>query len=111
MVRIHVQVPIQQTIVYSKYIMVTISLDYDNTYTAAPEMWLDFIKNAPPHVKIYCVTMRWEGEADSMDPRLKAAVPVIFTARQAKRPYCEAQGIKIDIWIDDMPDWIIGDSF
>lgn len=91
--------------------MITISLDYDATYTVAPDMWLAFIKNAPPNVKIYCITMRWEGEADSMDPRLLALVPVIFTARQAKRKYAESQGIHINIWIDDMPEWITGDSF
>lgn len=87
--------------------MITVSLDYDGTFTLAPDMWINFIKNAPPHVKIYCITMRWEGEADSMDPRLKDLVPIIFTARQAKREYAKAQGIDVDIWIDDCPEFIL----
>lgn len=97
--------------VYNKYIMIIISLDYDSTYTLAPDMWLAFIKNAPPNVKIYCITMRSSYERDSMDPRLLQAVGVIFTDRKAKRKFTEDMGLHVHIWIDDMPDWIVGDSY
>ncbi len=86
--------------------MITISLDYDNTFTLMPDYWLQFIKNAPPHIKIYCITMRHESEGDSMDPRLKDLVSIIFTARQAKREHAKAQGIEVDIWIDDCPEFV-----
>lgn len=92
--------------------MIVISLDYDKTYTLLPDMWLDFVKNAPPKVKIYCITMRYPEEGDSMDSRLTALVPVIFTSRQAKRKYVEInEGLHVDIWIDDEPNWILTDSF
>lgn len=91
--------------------MITISLDYDSTFTLCPDMWLQFIRNAPPHVKIYCITMRHEAEGESMDPRLTSLLPVIFTSRRAKRKFVEEQGVHIDIWIDDMPEWIFEDSF
>lgn len=89
--------------------MIIISLDYDKTYSLAPEFWLNVIKTAPHNFKFYCVTMRWEGEAESMDPRLKDLIEIIFTARQAKRPFCDKLGISIDIWIDDAPEAITTD--
>jgi hypothetical protein len=85
--------------------MAKISLDYDATFTADPELWLEFIKTAKTRGhEIYCVTARFDWEADSMDARLKEAVRVIFCDRQAKRTSAEKAGIKIDIWIDDVPE-------
>lgn len=89
-----------------------IALDYDGTYTADPELWLAFIKTAQSRGhKVYCVTMRWEGEVGSMDPRLLQAVDQLFlTARAAKKPYMDSLGIRVDIWIDDMPQWLLNDA-
>ncbi len=90
---------------------ITIAIDYDGTYTADPLLWLDFIQKAlDKGHKVVCVTMRWEGESDSMDPRLKNLVPVVFTARQAKHPYVKKQGIDVHIWIDDCPHFVYEDS-
>lgn len=91
--------------------MIIISLDYDATFTIVPDMWLAFIKNAPAHVKIYCVTMRYPEEGHDIDPRLTDLVEVIFTSRQAKRKYMENLGIHVNIWIDDMPDFVVSNSF
>jgi hypothetical protein len=90
--------------------MITISLDYDGTYTLMPDYWLKFIREAPTNVKIYCITMRHESERNSMDPRLLDLVDVIFTGRKTKRRFVESLGIHVHIWIDDMPDFIVTDS-
>lgn len=89
--------------------MKTFSLDYDGTYTADPELWLDFIKLAHERGhKVVCVTMRHlhETEDGSFDPRLKGLVTVFPTGREAKKPHMRKKGQQIDIWIDDVPEWI-----
>ena len=84
-----------------------LSLDYDDTYTEDPEFWLDFISRCKLRGhKIYCVTMRDDTTAQLIDPRLHQSVTIFATCGQAKKAYCEARGIRIDIWIDDHPEWI-----
>lgn len=91
--------------------MAIIAIDYDGTYTADPDLWLELIKRAKErgHI-VYCITMRWEGERDSMDKRLLDEVEVIFTARLAKIAYARKMGIKPDIWVEDNPDWLFADA-
>lgn len=85
----------------------TIALDYDDTYSADPAMWDKFIKTAQAHGhKVVCVTMR----KATLTERLDMEIPVIYTARKAKVGHCEREGIKIDIWIDDAPHWLLGDA-
>jgi len=87
-----------------------IALDYDDTYTKDPEFWLEFIKNAQARGHIVRVaTMRcyWE---DDMDPRLLALIPVDFCCGKAKKITLAQRGLHPDIWIDDRPDWIVGDE-
>jgi len=76
--------------------MAVISLDYDRTYTADPELWDAFIALAQSrgHTLI-CITMRTNPFAFS--------IPVYCTAGIAKVPWAEQHGIKVDIWIDDQP--------
>ena len=95
-----------------------IALDFDNTYTEDTELWDIFIKSAQKrgHV-VYCVTMRAGIFAD-MDRLIDligrdrviicgkdkyGAEPVKF-----KREVCMDRNIKIDVWIDDMPEMISG---
>lgn len=83
------------------------SLDYDDTYTKDPDMWLEFIKllRSRGH-DVLVVTMRSELDND-MDPRLLETARVIFTNGHQKLPCLQNQGIDIDIWIDDRPDYIV----
>lgn len=93
--------------------MTTFSLDYDGTFTADPELWLEFVKRAHERGhKVVVVTMRHlhETEDNSFDPRLKALVTVFPTGRKAKKAHMRKQGVHIDIWIDDNPDWLYEDS-
>lgn len=78
-----------------------IALDYDNTYTADPGLWGDFIYSAKSRghtVKI--VTMRHPSE-----PVPDMRIDVVYTSRMAK-----SKVVSADIWIDDSPHWIYQDA-
>ena len=87
-----------------------ISLDYDETYSADPLTWRRVVRtlmDAGHNVRV--VTMRHQHEISTICPLLRSMVEVIPTGRKAKRPFCEALGIQIDIWIDDSPHWVDND--
>lgn len=86
---------------------VVFALDYDGTYTAAPELWDRFIEDAHRRgYTVVCVTMRKPEE------RLDVDLPceVIYTSRRAKVPYMKRLGIRVNIWIDDSPHWLLSDA-
>ncbi len=93
-----------------------IALDYDGTFTAAPNAWLAFIDlmRAAGH-SVYIVTMRYASECDgskgTVDTRLRdRCVPIISTARTAKKPFCEKLGLQMHIWVDDHPEAVHNDA-
>lgn len=60
---------------------------------------------------VYCVTMRYTKEAAPIREAIGNKVDGIFcTGRKAKRQFMYARGIRIDVWIDDEPGWIINDA-
>lgn len=81
------------------------SLDYDGTYDRAPEFWNEFVASAEKagH-KVICLTMRYPHEPVEMPCK------VIYTSRAAKKPFADRAGIKIDVWIDDSPRWLLHDG-
>ena len=84
-----------------------LGLDWDGTVTKDKAFWkaVYYLAKACGH-DIIIITMRYEHEpVDSDWPGL-----VYYTGRKAKKPWCEANGIKIDIYIDDMPEWLLHDS-
>jgi DNA-binding LacI/PurR family transcriptional regulator len=88
-----------------------ISLDFDKTYTLAPDVWdscLRILRGAGHEV--FVVTMRYDTgqEADEVRQALSGKVDgFIFTCRKAKVPYTESIGQRIDVWIDDSPYWLL----
>lgn len=86
-----------------------IALDYDDTYTADPDLWDSFIENAvnSGH-RVIVVTCR----RDTRENRDECRVPDIawndhfFTNLSPKRWYMEDKEISVDIWIDDLPESI-----
>lgn len=90
-----------------------IALDYDGTVTEDPDGWANFIglMRQRGH-RITIVTFR-KPEEETADLRWFAGTnltPIVFTARHPKKEWCDARGIKIDVWIDDEPSLIINKS-
>lgn len=92
--------------------MVAISLDYDGTFTADPELWLEFVKTAQKRGHtVVVVTMRSEEEAKLIDPRLTELVEILPTNRHAKKKFARMHGKEINIWVDDCPEFLFEDAF
>lgn len=87
-----------------------IALDYDETFTADPELWEFFIAKAKERGhEISFVTFRWEPD-EGYDPHHNADIKkdaerlnidIVFTHGQQK-----SEHFKADVWIDDMPEII-----
>jgi hypothetical protein len=85
-----------------------IALDYDGTYTADPALWDTFILCAHNRGhQVHIVTMRHESEPVRIGER---PARIHYTDRKAKRPFMQALGVPVQIWIDDMPDFIVGSA-
>lgn len=80
------------------------ALDYDGTYTEDPQLW-EMLINVATHLvhKVYIVTMRYPEEAI----RHKVGAEVHYTSRQAKRRYMQNIGIAFQVWVDDIPEFIL----
>ena len=87
-----------------------IALDFDKTYNAAPSMWDDIISTMEDYGhKVIIATYRHPVE--DYDPLFDDLdIDKYFTDGKAKKPFLEALGIKVDIWIDDNVHSIIDDS-
>lgn len=94
-----------------------IALDYDGTYTADPELWRAFIRNAQARGhQVFIVTMRHgidhvQSEHHDVERQLAGlADRIVYTGRAAKRPRMEFLGHQVQIWIDDQPHWVNEDA-
>lgn len=83
------------------------ALDFDETYTAAPELWGPWIARAKylGH-SVSFVTFRFghhhESNRDIHEEAIKHGIDIVFTgARQKRHVFPQA-----DVWIDDMPELI-----
>ena len=90
----------------------TISIDYDRTFTAAPGLWRSFITDATGRGNtVVCISRREDTEANREDLRLAfgdldlAQIVLCGTDRQ-KRSAAAAAGLEVDVWIDDYPEGI-----
>lgn len=91
----------------------TIAIDLDNTWTAAPRMWLSIrVRMQYEGYTVIMVTARRDSVSDEERRRffLPPDMPIIYTAGDFKKPCAEAAGYKVDIWIDDMPGMIDPDA-
>lgn len=87
-----------------------IALDYDGTYTEAPEVWRQFVMGmmSEGH-EVMIVTFRPPHCPVDING-LEEVIDVYYTSAVPKRKYMESKGIHINIWIDDMPDLIVNES-
>jgi hypothetical protein len=85
-------------------------MDYDDTFTKDPPLWMAFITAARSRGhEVIIVTMRYASECP---PTMAEDIgcPVICTARRAKRMITDALGLTVDIWIDDSPHFVNEDA-
>ena len=93
-----------------RIIRMTIAIDYDDTYTKAPYMWDKIIRVMKNHgCKVICVTARHDSMMEDVYNHLKGTIHkcrIYNTDHEFKRPFLQKKGIRVDIWIDDMPELI-----
>ena len=89
-----------------------ICVDYDDTYTAFPELMDTLIRRADMlGYRVILCTMRYPDEEDMYIASIREKfAAVYFTGRLAKQPFLKALGIEPDLWIDDQPKWIVTDA-
>ena len=89
-----------------------VALDYDGTFSTAPTTWATAVKVLKQRgFVIVGITMRYEEEKNGIDPLYFDVCDVVhFTGRRGKLKFCEEHNIPIHIWIDDRPDFILGDA-
>lgn len=86
-----------------------IALDYDNTWTKAPDLWAQLVKTfkAQGH-RFVCITSRENTctNHQELSTSIGQHMPVIYCNHTAKAKHAKAQGYKPDVWIDDRPETI-----
>jgi hypothetical protein len=88
-----------------------IGLDFHDTYTKDPIFWdqVIFLAQRYDH-EVYVVTAAAEGEDEDVYDVPVPLEQIFFTARNAKHQFMKAEGIKIDVWIDNEPEFIKEDK-
>lgn len=92
----------------------TLALDFDCTFTSDIEFWRLFVELcARRGHQVVLVTARLdtpENHALVCDvigaPTCALLSGMVFTNRGPKRPRAAEKGYKIDIWIDDLPEFV-----
>lgn len=95
-----------------KHVRMTVGLDYDMTITLDPELWREWVEllRAKGHVLVI-VTGR-VAQPPFCDPVEEFArsfnppVPIVFAGLMWKKQAALAQGFKVDVWIDDLPEYV-----
>lgn len=86
-----------------------IALDYDNTFTADPEFWLEFIELVRKYNHtVICVTARSDTLSNRQELHFSLPIYVekFFCGDMPKAAYMKHTNYKVDIWIDDRPELI-----
>jgi ribosomal protein L13E len=89
----------------------TISIDFDKTWSAAPALWLSFTRTAKRlgH-RVVMITRRSDTPHNRAEVEKKTAgagfSALIFAAGGQKEAAARAKGIRVDVWIDDYPEGI-----
>jgi hypothetical protein len=89
--------------------LLTIAIDFDDTFTADAEAWTAVIQTLRSFGhRVVCVSARrntFEHRAELVNA-LPSGVTVLLSYDTPKRLYAKEQGVEVDIWIDDMPEAI-----
>ncbi len=85
-----------------------IALDYDDTYSADPDMFLMFALAARTRGHtVHIVTMREPRDVVEEHERITSKdIQIFYTSGEDKDPVMKGHGIDVDIWIDDNPRFV-----
>ena len=84
-----------------------IALDYDDTFTADREFWLEFIQLAKKYGHdVICATSRFNNSENRQQVKGELPIPVYFCDHNYKREMLAKAGRRVDVWIDDSPESI-----
>jgi hypothetical protein len=95
----------------------TISIDYDRTFTADPRLWGEFAKqSAAAGNRVVMVSRRPDtaenqaAMAEALGEYIEAFSDVLLVGETMKDEAAKAAGIEVDVWIDDSPQFIRAES-
>lgn len=89
--------------------MLTVSIDFDDTFTADPDTWTEVIRVLQRSGHVVICTSARRNDLDNrreLENSLPGGVCVLLSYDEPKRSYAKKQGYDVDIWIDDMPEAI-----
>lgn len=86
----------------------TISFDFDGTFAADPQAWTQVVKllQLADHKCVLC-TNRPADWGDAVETLVAGIMPIVFAGTDSKYNAMRKAGYKVDIWIDDMPEYIM----
>lgn len=88
-----------------------IALDWDDTYTKAPGLWLRFIYLAEDFGHDVRIVTHRHSELDEIGSPFPANIPIYYTNGVAKKWWLEANtDWTPDVYIDDKPEGILNNS-
>ena len=89
----------------------TIAIDFDDTFGADPATFREAVKafQAAGHQCIL-ITNRPEDMGNDVRAEVGDLMPIVFAGEWSKRAMAAQSGYRVDIWIDDHPQWIDEDG-
>lgn len=91
----------------------TFGLDYDDTFTADPELWGSFVRTAHErgHSVVLVTARRNTNEnIEMIRAALRAqgcVLPIVCSSLGSKLDAVKKRGIRVTIWIDDEPQKLV----
>jgi basic membrane lipoprotein Med (substrate-binding protein (PBP1-ABC) superfamily) len=91
--------------------LIHFALDYDNTATEDIELWKNFIEmcRARKH-QVFIVTARYPNNIKDIEANFPD-VEIIPCSGRYKNQVVQENALSIDIWIDDMPQIIMEETW
>ena len=84
-------------------------IDYDNTFTRDPELWHEFVLLARSRGH-ECVVVTGRSDEGQFGAEVRKSVgnlmQIVFAGFEWKREAALKRGWKVDVWIDDAPEYV-----
>ncbi len=84
------------------------AIDFDGTWSRDACFFHNFVTalRMRGHDAIL-VTCRSEECGNDVVLAIAGLIPIVFTDHRPKREECDRLGLRVDVWIDDMPETIV----